>query len=311
MGMCNSIAGYEFKHFAIVCFITIVFSGAVFAQDSLPKQPDDQSSPTPLARPSPSLEHRFLENILQDQRAIWTAPFSLHQSDAKWLAPLTVSSATLFATDRRSAGELAEPGDHQTRLRISSDISRGGSFYTTGAIAGTFYLMGRASHNDRARETGLLSMEALIDSGLVTTALKAATQRPRPDVDDASGEFYDKGSSFPSGHAASAWSVATVIASEYGPRHPLVRFAAYGLATAVSISRYTGQNHFLSDALVGSAIGYGIGRYVYSTHHDPAVDAVNNQTRHKRLKSKLIPFTCPIYSGTEHSYGLAMSWPLF
>lgn len=178
------------------------------------------------------------------------------------------------------------------------------------AIAGTFYLVGRTTHNSRARETGLLSMEALLDSGLVTSALKIASQRPRPNVDDASGEFYDKGSSFPSGHAASAWSVATVIASEYGQHRPLVLVATYGVAAAVSMSRYTGQNHFLSDVLVGSAIGYGIGRYVYRAHHDSLVDQADGPTKHSKLKSKLIPFTFPIYSGAQRSYGLAMSWPL-
>ena len=305
--MRSSIAGYC-SRFAIVCFLTIVFSGAVHAQDSPSDQAD--AGPTPEASPSPSLEHRFLKNILQDQRAIWTAPFSLHHSDVNWIAPLTVSSAILFATDRRSAGELAELGDHQTRLRISADISRGGSFYTTSAIAGTFYLVGRTTHNSRARETGLLSMEALIDSGLVTSALKTASQRQRPTVDDASGEFYDKGSSFPSGHAACAWSLATVVASEYGQHRPLVHFGIYGLAAAVSMARYTGQNHFLSDVLVGSAIGYGIGRYVYRAHHDPSVDQANGPTRRGKLKSKLIPFTFPIYSGAQRSYGLAMSWSL-
>jgi len=307
--MCISNAVYRFRHFAIVCFLTIVFSGAVFAQDFPDNQPDAQAAPTPQASPSPSLEHQFLKNILRDQRAIWTAPFSLHQNDVKWIAPLTVSSAILFATDRHTAGELLEPGDHSTRLRISSDISRLGSFYSCSAIAGTFYLIGRTGQSDRARETGLLSMEALLDSGIVTSVLKVASQRPRPTVDDASGEFYDRGSSFPSGHAASAWSVATVIASEYGQHRPVVRFAAYGLAAAVSMARYTGENHFLSDALVGSAIGYGIGRYVYRAHHDPSIDLSTGQTKHKRLKSKLIPVTYPIYSGAERTYGLALSWP--
>jgi len=307
--MCSSIAEYGLKHFVIVCLLTIVFASAAFGQDSANNEAGAQASPTPQATPSPSLEHRFLKNILRDQRAIWLAPFSVHQSDAKWIAPLAASSAILLATDRRSAGELAEPGDHRTRTRISSDISRSGSFYTTGGIAATFYLMGRATHNQRARETGLLSMEALIDSGIVTKALKTASQRPRPTIDDASGEFFDKGSSFPSGHAASAWSLATVIAFEYGQHRPLVRFTAYGLAAAVSMSRYTARKHFLSDALIGSAIGYGIGRYVYRTNHDPSLDGVKGQTPRKRLKSKLIPFTYPIYSGAERSYGLAMCWP--
>lgn len=264
--------------------------------------------PNPQPSPTPSLESRFVRNILRDQRAIWTSPFNVERSDAKWLAPLGVSTIVLVATDRHSAGELAEGSDNQTRLRISRGISRGGSFYTTGAIAGTFYLVGRVKKNARARETGLLSAEALLNSGIVTAGLKTLSQRPRPRVDDASGEFFDRGNSFPSGHASSVWSVATVIAYEYGKGRPLVRFGAYGLATAVSLSRYTGRNHFLSDVLVGSAIGYGIGRYVYRTHHDPALDGGDGSVKSGGASSKFVPLASPIYSRAERTYGLALAW---
>jgi membrane-associated phospholipid phosphatase len=226
----------------------------------------------------------------------------------KWLAPLGLSTIALMSTDRYTAGELAEGGRHSTRLRISKDISYGGSLYATGGIAATFYLVGRAANNPRARETGLLSAEALIDSGIVVEVLKAVSQRPRPPVDDASGEFFDRGNSFPSGHAISAWSLATVIAQEYGRHRPLVRFGAYGLATAASLSRYTGRNHFLSDVLVGSALGYGIGRYVYRTHHDPSLDSDAGATKSAAKRSKLIPLTSPLYSRAARSYGLALAW---
>lgn len=308
--MRKCVARSVIRQSLIVFLFTAICSSAALAQDALNSPVDAQPAPTPQASPSPSLEHRFLKNILRDQKAIWTAPFSMQHSDAKWIFPLAVSSAALIATDRHSAGELAEPGNHDTRLRISSDISRGGSFYATGAIAGSFYFIGRATHNYRARETGLLSAEALIDAGIVTTGVKTISQRPRPTIDDASGEFFDKGNSFPSGHAASAWSVATVIASEYGRHRPLLRFTVYGLATVVSISRFTGRNHFLSDVLVGSAIGYGIGRYVYRTNHDSAIDELNSKATNKRLKSKLIPFAYPIYDRGERAYGLGASWRL-
>jgi membrane-associated phospholipid phosphatase len=305
----NLPARYKSWRIALICALVIVASENAFAQGSVTgAQPAATPVPTPQTKPSPSLESRFFKNILRDQRAIWTAPFNTGRADTKWIAPLGISTAILFATDRRSAGELAENGDNQSRLRISRNLSRGGSFYTTSAIAGTFYLIGRTTKNARARETGLLSIEALIDSGLVVTVLKTATQRPRPRFDDASGEFFDKGSSFPSGHSASAWSLATVFAYEYGRHRPLVRFIAYGLATAVSLSRYTGQNHFLSDVLVGSAIGFGIGRYVYRTNHDPSLDTVDGQTKSNGTRSKLIPFASPTYSRGKRAYGLALAW---
>lgn len=238
----------------------------VFTSSGLAQTPPSSRA---LPKPTPDLEKKFLLNILDDQRAIWTSPFHMRGSDAKWLGPLGVSTIALIATDRRTSGELVENGDNLKRLRISHYISRLGSTVSTAGVAAGIYLTGRATHNDHLRETGLLAAEALIDSGIVVSALKTASQRQRPPDDHSSGEFFDGGSSFPSGHAISAWSLATVIAQEYGHHRPLVQVGAYGLAAAVSMSRYTGRNHFLSDVLVGSAIGYGIGRYVYHKRHDP------------------------------------------
>jgi hypothetical protein len=290
----------------VIIFAILMLGTSVFGQTS---QPDSTSQPQ--ATPTPSLEKKFLANIFRDQRAIWTAPFNIHRSDAKWLAPLGVATAVFVATDRHTSGELFDPGNHRTRLSISRDLSRLGSGYATGGVAAAFYFVGRAKHDARARETGLLSAEALIDSAIVVTALKTATQRQRPPKDNANGEFFVGGSSFPSGHAISAWSVATVVASEYGRHRPLVRFGAYGLATAVSLARYTGTNHFLSDVLVGSALGYGIGRYVYHHHHDPSLDGDNGKLKKKSItQSKFFPRIAPGYNRRGHTYGATLAWSL-
>jgi membrane-associated phospholipid phosphatase len=294
------------RQIALICSLITLASINTFAQSLAGGvTPATKPAATPEAKPSPSLERRFFKNILQDQRAIWTSPFHLRRDDAKWLAPLGLSTAALFATDRRTAGAL---DDNQNRMRISRDISQGGAFYTTGGIAATFYLVGRATKNARARETGLLGAEALIDGELVASALKLVSERPRPIADNASGEFFDVGSSFPSGHAVSSWALATVIAHEYGRRRPLVRFGAYGLATLVSLSRFTARKHFLGDVLAGSAIGYGIGRYVYRTHHDPSLDEDEGGASGAGKHSRLIPLTSPLYSRASHSYGLILAW---
>ena len=309
--MCRSIKRlHEAWRIIILCSLILFATAHACAQSpSGGTLPGPQPSPTPQASPTQTLERRFFAHILRDQRAIWTSPFAIRHSDAKWLAPLGLSTVALFATDRRSASELAENGDHRSRLRISGDISRGGSIYATGGTAAAFYLIGRATDNKRARETGLLAAEALIDSGIVVQTLKAVTQRPRPRVDDASGEFFDRGNSFPSGHAISAWSLAAVVAGEY--RHQrLVQVSAYGLAAAVSVSRYTGRNHFLSDVLVGSAIGYGIGHYVYKKNHDPALDTTNGGTNSGKTRSRLLPLVSPRYSRAAHAYGVKLAWEL-
>src|SRR5713226_5303433 len=169
-------------------------------------------TPIPEPSPSPSLERRFFKNILRDQRAIWTLPLHLQGDDAKWLVPLGLSAAALIATDRRTAGALH---NDRLRLNISRDVGYLGSAGGASGIAGAFYLIGRATHNARARETGLLGGEALIDGGIVAFVVKHATQRPRPRAGRERGDFFDGGLSFPSGHTTAAWSLATVVANEY------------------------------------------------------------------------------------------------
>jgi membrane-associated phospholipid phosphatase len=263
-------------------------------------------TPTPTATRTRNPEKDFFVNILRDQRAIWTSPFHLNRGDAKWAIPLTLSFAGLLASDRHTSGELVENGDNLSRLRISRDISHLGAAYTTGGVAAGFYLIGRATHNARARETGVLAMESLIDSTIVVEALKGVSQRQRPTVDNSSGEFFDGGSDFPSGHTIAAWSVATVIAQEYGQHRPLVRIGAYGLATAVGIARYTGRNHFLSDVLAGAAMGYGIGRY--RKHHDPTLDSLDGKQTSSLFHSRLFPLIAPHYNPGTQTYGAMLAW---
>jgi membrane-associated phospholipid phosphatase len=95
-----------------------------------------------------------------------------------------------------------------------------------------------------------------------------------------------------------------VVAYEYHDK-PLVAFGAYGLATVVSLSRFTGQNHYLSDIAIGSAIGFGIGRFVYRRYHDPNIDSPRIKTT-TLLKPEFVPY----YDGRHHSYGGSLVWSL-
>jgi membrane-associated phospholipid phosphatase len=98
-------------------------------------------------------------------------------------------------------------------------------------------------------------------------ALQLITGRERPNQGSGNGRFWRDNSinsSFPSGHAVFTWSIASVIAHEH-PR-PWVKWLVYGSATAVSVSRYSGREHFPTDVVVGSVIGYLVGRHIFSAH---------------------------------------------
>lgn len=284
-------------------FISSVLLIIVFVS-VLPALGQTQTAPANKAIKKPSLERRFLKNIIEDQGRIWTSPFRLRTSDANWLVPLTAATAGLIATDRKTAGSLS---NNQSRINLSLDVSRFGSFYTTGGTALTFYAVGKITDNQKAKETGLLAGEALINTGIVVEAIKFATQRPRPLKKQGHGNFFTGGNTFPSGHSASAWALATVISREYGKNHPLIKYGAYGLATAVGLSRYTARRHFLSDVLVGSAIGYAIGNFTYLRHHDTSLDSPGGIKKTTKLE-KYFPAIAPQYDARSKSYGAALAW---
>jgi membrane-associated phospholipid phosphatase len=255
-------------------------------------------TPTPTPTPTPSLEHKFFKNILHDQKAIWTAPLHLDRDDMKWVVPGSIGLMALFTTDRITGDEIFE-ADRQ--VTVSRRISNIGSIYGLSAITGAFYFAGRAKHDARARETGLLSAEAMINSIIVEGALKGITQRARPLDGVERSEFFDGGSSFPSGHSTQAWAVAAVIASEYKHR-PAVQIAAYGIASAISVARFTEHKHYISDVVAGSALGFGIGRYVFKAHHSKSLDDDSAVTK------SAWPLITPEYNRQARQYGVALTW---
>ncbi len=207
----------------------------------------------------------LLKNIAEDQKALWIGPKSLRFGDADWLAPLGGVAAAMFATDTEYSKHLS---NSPNRIKYSKDLSNYGLASLVG-IGGGLYLWGHLTQDDHKIETGILAGEAAIDSLAPVFAMKYAFGRERPLQDNYRGRFGQGGVSFPSEHAAAAWSIASVIAHEYPG--PLTSLFAYGLASAVSASRITGKQHFPSDVLVGSAIGWLEGMYVYRKHHDPRV----------------------------------------
>lgn len=258
-------------------------------------------SPSPIPTRTPSLEHEFFKNILSDQKAIWTAPMRLQRGDTKWAIPAGIGFMALVTTDRITGDEIAE---FDRQVKVSHIASNGGSVYGLGAVAGAFYLFGRNKNDDRARETGLLAAEALVDSVIVASALKGITQRARPLAGRERSEFFDGGNSFPSGHSTQAWAVATIIASEYHDRR-LVQILSYGAATAVSVARFTGQKHYVSDIVVGSALGYGIGKYVYGAHHRKS-DSLTDED--EPVTESRWPVISPQFNRRAQMYGVSLTW---
>src|SRR5260221_6170328 len=229
---------------------------------------DPQQPSTQTAICSVTHLGQCLKDIGHDQAGIWTSPLHIQPKDAFWLVPFAAGTGVALHYDARAQQNL---GIDQTRIDASNIISGFGSPYATLGGAAGLYFLGLRAHDEHLAETGRLGAEAIIDSLLVVSALKLATNRERPNEGNGQGGFWPHGTrsyevdgSFPSGHAAESFALARMIASEY-PSKP-VQIAAYAFALAISASRVTARQHFPSDVLVGGTFGYLIGGYVVRHH---------------------------------------------
>ena len=133
-----------------------------------------------------------------------------------------------------------------------------GSFVAWGILCGLIYLFG----GNRSRKIAILGLAALILGNVVVYVLKYVVAEPRPflvlgNVHQlvSESEVY----SFPSGHSASSFAVATVLGLKYSLNfknkrfrliYPLIAFAAL-----IGFSRVYIGVHYPLDVLFGALIG--------------------------------------------------------
>jgi membrane-associated phospholipid phosphatase len=241
--------------------------------DALPEAPRPQAAKTqqlenesqewlgPGTDPENRLVSPFAKHLVQDQRQFWTSPTRLHTSDLKWMLPAAGVAAAFVASDSWWSKQV--PVSHEATSKKVSDYGT----YSLIGLTGASFLLGHIRHDDQLSEAGLLSGEAALNAAGVVFALREIAQRERPYQGNGHGNFFAGGSSFPSIHSTIAWSVASVWAHEYPGWFS--QMAAYGLASAITVTRVTAKQHFPSDAIIGSVLGWYFARQVYRAHHDP------------------------------------------
>ncbi len=205
-------------------------------------------------------------HVLEDQGAIWTSPARIRARDLEWLAPLALATGAAVATDHRAMRDVVSRDASFNNDNVNASNALIGGFI---AAPVALFGFGHFKGSEKAREAGILSGEALVDGLVVEQGMKLIFWRERPAVDSGRGRFFQSSagvnSSFPSSHAVLAWATASSIASEYPSRW--TQLFVYSAATGVSLTRVMGQEHFPSDVLVGSAVGWLVGRYVVRHHH--------------------------------------------
>ncbi len=190
-------------------------------------------------------------NVLTDLHNIYGSPIQVRGSD---VCILVMGAGAMLAADRE-VYDMINAGPRSPEAGcVSAVVTEFGNTLSALAICGLI------SRKDP--DTAYLGANAVAYSGIACLTLKAAFGRARPWQGEGPYSFVgpainDDYNSMPSGHSATAFALATVLAKQY----PEYKHVFYACASLIAISRVYVHAHWPSDVLAGAAIG------VWSANH--------------------------------------------
>jgi membrane-associated phospholipid phosphatase len=116
-------------------------------------------------------------------------------------------------------------------------------------------------------DAGVAALEAGAAGYLVSTGLRYGVGRARPSSGQGASDFdpfsrEDQWHSFPSRHTTVMWAAVTPYAEEYDM--PWL----YGVAAITNAARVGSREHWVSDTVAGSLIGYALGHIAWQARRD-------------------------------------------
>jgi membrane-associated phospholipid phosphatase len=210
-----------------------------------------------------------IKDFFNTGKDILYSPSQFNDKDILTISAVLWATATSFTVDN-SVKDFAAQNHNKFNDKLFNIDKYYGSGYTFGA-AGGIYLYGLAFCNSDVRLLGLRLGEACGYAGIITTILKYAIGRSRPYVNAGNLNFKpfrynDDNWSLPSGHATEAFAFSTVMANELD--NFFWKFGWYTASTLVCAARVYHNQHWFSDVVLGSAIGYFTGDFVCSRNKD-------------------------------------------
>lgn len=239
----------------VVALLILCSVPAVFPQEAVPEK-------------EYRLNKEYFLGCWKDLKAVALAPGKWDGPDIFNLAVSFGVGTVLFTLDQDIFNYVQKnrtPASHDF-FGLITDLGDGG---VLAGLMGVIYAAGEFSDRVHLRKAALLGLQSLATAGLLTAGLKFVVGRARPHAWEGSQSFRvfsgsSRQTSFPSGHSAAAFAVATSIADESDKLS--VDILCYGLATMVALSRVHQEKHWASDAFVGSAIGYFVAKKIASLH---------------------------------------------
>jgi membrane-associated phospholipid phosphatase len=182
-----------------------------------------------------------------------------------WMGGVTLATSVLDKPADRVAVKYGA-------RKPAKAFENGGNLLPFAALgaSGLVYMIGEP---DGKLTTTAYSSLAAGGIGLAgSVALKYAIGRDRPSAGNGPASFSAgarSNSSMPSGHATIMWAAVTPYAKAYDA--PWL----YGMAAVTNLARVGGRNHWLSDTVAGSLLGYAIGDFMYRSHRGDVKGGAN------------------------------------
>lgn len=262
------------KIWTVIVLTMFAFNGAVLA-DTYPLQlsldPQHSGDDQPLG---------IFSDIADD---IWeTVSSPADWKDKDWLkfGGIVAGAALLYTVDEKIMSWVQDNKSGFTRA-VAKIAENFGSAYKVMAGIGLLYLTNLSGDREKAKETADLLLRGAAATLSIVYVLKVTFGRERPAQYNTTPEGVEKKTkgharkfhwfkfpnnyrSFPSGHSALAFSMATVISQQHKTpgKTNYVGILSYTLATLTALSRVHDEKHWPSDIFVGAALGHFIARYI-------------------------------------------------
>jgi membrane-associated phospholipid phosphatase len=240
---------------------------AVYYADASARPPDPLRLLNDLKT---GVEPRTLPQVVRDtapvkavERAATDSAAAVREAvHTNWLQAGAVAASVVLASSALDRRVFDSAQNHASNRWVKGAISVGDAIPLL-ALGGAGLLALDGSNPVRQR-TAFAAGEAGATAFVAATGLKYALGRSRPETGEGSHSFHgfntdDRHNSFPSRHAAVAWAVATPFAAEYGSYWP------YAAAAITTLGRAASREHWLSDSIGGSVLGYGLGRVFWQS----------------------------------------------
>lgn len=262
----------------------------VFAQEASPPVISTSNGQTPQADDP----FRFLVWLKSD---FYAAPRALLNTSP---IKLGVGVASVFTVSRFDESLTEQVVDLRGRelMRIMEELGDANAVRPLAIIvfAGSLF-----SDSHRFQDAAFASVESLIYANMLTNFLKFTFGRERPWQGDDSGVFrpFSGNTSFPSGHATTAFAAITPWLLTYpGP----VGVFLMAFATGTAFSRVPLKFHWSSDVVAGGLVGFSTAAWLVKRHQKEVVGSGSSSS-----STSLLPAGWEINAGLT-SFRLKYSW---